>query len=159
MYKFGGKIKGFGTCCMRELSCGDTIFICIHRTKWKLTTEASMFATEIHLVESMGFIGVTYIGMGMELLIGAKRIQRQLLSWNASQHEIQLIPEHWTPRTHYTTVGLSTGKRTSYPPGSIHETFSKQQDWYEFLQMLLSTMNSVWFRVFLMLFWVVYFLS
>lgn len=59
--------------------------------KWEFITLPSTLATEIHLVEPMGFIGVTYINTRMELLIGAKRTKRQLHHETPSQHEIQLM--------------------------------------------------------------------
>lgn len=46
--------------------------------KWELKAEPSMLATEIHVVEPMGFIGVTYINMRLELLTRAKVTHRQL---------------------------------------------------------------------------------
>lgn len=46
--------------------------------KWELKAEPSMLATEIHVVEPMGFIGVTYINMRLELLTRAKDTHRQL---------------------------------------------------------------------------------
>lgn len=66
-----------------------------------------MLATEIHLVEPMGFNGITYINTRMELFTRTKVNQRQLPSLNAKPAQ-NIAYEHWTPREYYTPVGIST---------------------------------------------------
>lgn len=61
------------------------------QSKWEFITLSSTLATEIHLVEPMRFIGVTYINTRMKLLIEVKRTKRQLHHETPSQHEIQLM--------------------------------------------------------------------
>lgn len=57
-----------------------------------------MLATEIHLVEPMGFNGITYINTRMELFTRTKANQRQLPSWNAKPAQ-NTAYKHWTLHT------------------------------------------------------------